>query len=71
MVALLEYFTAHENTLVFLVKPGMETPWIFEVRHGEHREPVRSDQLLRCAERLMVDFHGLPRGWDSGPHNAN
>lgn len=62
-VALIEYFTTSSNTLIFLVKKGMAEPMVVEAR--ENALPITKEYLLQCAERLIVDFHGLPRDWDS------
>jgi CHAT domain-containing protein len=63
-VALLEYFTSEEKTLVFLALAGLEAPLVFEVRDATGRA-VTAGHLRLCLERLIVDFHGLPTGWDA------
>lgn len=65
-VALLEYFTAPDYCLVFLVKAGQNQPGVFELRlpPPAGRLLTQAD-LLACVERLMLDFHGLPPGWDT------
>lgn len=64
-VALLEYFTSASYSLVFLVKKGLSKPLTFELRHQADHQPITQDELLQCAERLMLDFHGLPPNWES------
>lgn len=65
-VALLEFYTSRDYTLIFLVKQGFESPRIFQALRGEGR-PLTREYLMECVERLLVDFHGLPADWDSGP----
>src|SRR5579884_125010 len=64
-VAMIEYFTTSSNTLIFLVKKGMAEPMIVEAGGDVLGQPVTKESLLQCAGRLIVDFHGLPRDWDS------
>lgn len=64
-VALIEYFTTSSGTLIFLAKEGLDAPLVFPARKGSEHAPVTRDDLRRCAQRLILDFHGLPPGWDS------
>ncbi|MEO6892795.1 MAG: CHAT domain-containing protein, partial [Ktedonobacteraceae bacterium] len=58
-VALIEYFTTASDTLVFLLKKGQAEPLIIKPEQA-----ITKADLLQCAERLILDFHGLPPGWD-------
>ena len=64
-VAMIEYFTTDSGTLLFLVKKGEAEPLIFEAQQPADAQSVTKEELLQCAERLILDFHGLPRDWDS------
>jgi CHAT domain-containing protein len=70
-VALIEYFTTPHRTLIFLVKKGLKVPLVIEAQAAPHLPLVTNKDLSKCQERLLVDFHGLPREWDSGPEAAN
>lgn len=63
--AILEYHTGATGTLVFLVRRGADAPSVFEARMDAPDRALTQDDLERCARRLIVDFHGLPQGWDS------
>jgi CHAT domain-containing protein len=63
-VALIEYFTSSSGTLIFLAKEGLAEPLVFPALIGAQREPLTRDDLQRCSQRLILDFHGLPPGWD-------
>ncbi len=56
--AIVEYFVSLSSTLVFLTKRGFEKPLVYEI-------PVTKDYLSKCTGRLIIDFHGLPMGWDN------
>ena len=64
-VALIEYFTTSSSTLIFLAKEGLPAPLVFTAATGTQQAPITRDDLQRCAQRLIVDFHGLPPGWDA------
>lgn len=64
--ALIEYFVSSEGTRIFLVTPDDTAPRVFEARLPDGRGVTKADLLAR-ARRLLVDFHGLPDGWDRGP----
>lgn len=64
-VALIEYFTSSTQTLIFVVKPDLDAPLVFEAKHPATGKAVTQEHLRFCAQRLLVDFHGLPRGWDN------
>ncbi len=64
-VAMIEYFTTSSNTLIFFVRKGMAEPTVVEAREDALHQPFTREYMLHCAERLIVDFHGLPRDWDS------
>ena len=66
-VALVEYFTTAARTLIFAVTSDREAPVVAEARVAPDGRPLTEDELLRCAERLLVDFHGLPVDWDRTP----
>lgn len=64
--AIIEYFTSSSKTLIFLAKQGLDAPLIFEARADGGRQSLTKEELLACVERLTIDFHGLPKGWDIG-----
>lgn len=63
-VVMLEYFTTASGTLLFLVKKEETEPVVFQLG----QDGVTREDLLHCAERLILDFHGLPADWDSDAH---
>lgn len=66
-VALIEYFTTSSGTLIFLAKEGLPAPLVFSALIGPQQAALTRDDLRRCAQRLILDFHGLPPGWDGEP----
>jgi CHAT domain-containing protein len=64
--ALIEYFVSARGTRIFLVTPDNTAPRVFEARLPDG-ESVMPAHLLARARRLLIDFHGLPDGWDGGP----
>ena len=66
MIGVVEYFTTPTRTLVFGVRADRDQPLVREVRFGE--EPVCRDDLLARADRLLIDFHGLPHDWETSKH---
>ncbi len=67
--AILEYFTSPGNTLLFVVKPGWETPAVVALQRSDGR-PLGSTELTACGDRLLADFHGLPADWSRSPRAA-
>jgi len=69
-VALLEYFVTETRTLVFLARDTFDAPRVHEVRDPASGRAVGAAALRDCLDRLMLDFHGLPPGWDAGLETA-
>src|SRR2546421_13041377 len=67
-VAMIEYWTTPTRTLIFLLKKDMEKPLIYTVKTKMSQEVVTYDYLILCAQRLIVDFNGLPEHWNDKEH---
>jgi hypothetical protein len=63
-IALIEYYTGPMGTTIFLIKPSVPEPQIFEARRPADGQPVTDGDLLKLARRLLIDFNGLPEHWD-------
>jgi CHAT domain-containing protein len=67
--AIIEYHTTSDGTLIFVIKRGLAAPLVFESR--SETGGLTENELLLCAERLIIDFQGLPEGWDDGPRTEH
>jgi hypothetical protein len=65
-VALLEYFTHDHGGVVVLLHPDLPGPVVAPLGTDPDGEQVTGPSLRTCATRLIVDYHGLPDGWDRG-----
>jgi hypothetical protein len=68
-VAILEYVVGPESRHILLLKRNCEQPLVFEARDG--RGSIGFRTLNLCARRLLIDFHGLPNGWEIDPHDSS
>jgi hypothetical protein len=64
-VAILEYFSCG-TCLLFVSRRGWEAP-ILQGLIWQDGKPLKASDLELCAERLMIDFHGLPQHWAASP----
>jgi CHAT domain-containing protein len=63
-IGLISYFTTSDTTLIFLVKRDLDAPSVFEAKDKDGK-PITVDHLRLCAQRLVVDFHGLSYEWEN------
>jgi CHAT domain-containing protein len=62
-VALINYFTTEDKTIIFLIKKDTDTPLVLEAK-TPNGNSINSKHLLLCAQRLITDFNGLQIGWE-------
>lgn len=65
-VALIEYVALEDRVLIFLIKPELDQPQVFRAGSADDGQPLTDELLTVTATRLLLDFHGLPPGWDTG-----
>lgn len=61
-VAIVSYFTTNKKTYIFVITKDLDEPFISEAKFQDGK-PVTSNHLRLCAQRLIVDFNGLPQNW--------
>jgi CHAT domain-containing protein len=62
VIGLVEYYATPERTLIFGVRSDKNKPRVFEARF-EGRSLGETELQVR-AQRLLLDFHGLPWDWE-------
>ena len=65
-VALLDYYTTPDEVIIFLIKRDFKEPLVFRTTANKTGYNA-SEYLNLCAQRLLVDFNGLPTNWRTSP----
>jgi CHAT domain-containing protein len=65
-VALLDYYTTRDEVIIFLIKRNFKEPLVFRTRVNKNGYNT-AQYLNLCAQRLLIDFNGLPANWRASP----